>query len=80
MTAWECRAAYKERRRPAPDQVPLFTSLHDILSIYVMAESPSPERQSGKQLHETPGDGDGFGTSKMGNKNQENNKSDAEVW
>ncbi|GAB0136415.1 hypothetical protein EsDP_00004716 [Epichloe bromicola] len=42
-----------------------------------MAESPSPERQSGKQLHETPGDGDGFGTSKVGNKNQENNKSDA---
>ncbi|QPG94314.1 hypothetical protein C2857_005678 [Epichloe festucae Fl1] len=41
-----------------------------------MAESPPSERQSGKQLHETPGDGDGFGTSKVGNKNQEN-KSDA---
>ncbi|KAG6015174.1 hypothetical protein E4U54_004047 [Claviceps lovelessii] len=37
-----------------------------------MAESPPPERQSGKQLHETPAGNDGFGTSKTGNKDQEN--------
>ncbi|KAG5915242.1 hypothetical protein E4U53_004513 [Claviceps sorghi] len=37
-----------------------------------MAESPPPERQSGKQLHETPAGGDGFGTSQTGNKGQEN--------
>lgn len=37
-----------------------------------MAESPPPERQSGKQLHETPAGGDGFGTSKTGNKGEKN--------
>ncbi|KAG5921863.1 hypothetical protein E4U42_005686 [Claviceps africana] len=40
-----------------------------------MAESPPPERQSGKQLHETPAGGDGFGTSQTGSKDEEN-KSD----
>ncbi|KAG6128085.1 hypothetical protein E4U46_005306 [Claviceps purpurea] len=37
-----------------------------------MAESPPPERQSGKQLHDTPAGGDGFGTSKTGNKGEKN--------
>ncbi|KAK2590868.1 hypothetical protein QQS21_011442 [Conoideocrella luteorostrata] len=34
-----------------------------------MAESPPPERQSGKQLHDTPAEG--FGTTKVGNKREE---------
>ncbi|KAG5972851.1 hypothetical protein E4U55_000714 [Claviceps digitariae] len=37
-----------------------------------MAESPPPERQSGKQLHETPAGGHGFGTSQTGDKDQKN--------